>query len=252
MIRESEIRISLKDFKYTSCFDNLFNANFAGNSQREYRVQYNGNIFKIHQFTHVLAIEVAIKTSVVFSVNLPDKIALINNKSGMVSGKNIYIDTDNAEKSQECARLIEDCIKLLDFDVQEGLIVYRNSLCLAIHNLSKLSQFLILASKIKTIIERNFPDEMEDIDISRIPRTLRSLSPLLKKWATSDDEMRQGKIKSASTEELKQIASKIHSKTNEINAYLDSFCGQPLTYEATLLGNLSELADEISNCRIRH
>ncbi|MBK6834720.1 MAG: hypothetical protein IPG89_10770 [Bacteroidetes bacterium] len=100
--------------------------------------------------------------------------------------------------------------------------------------------------RIIVTLEKGFPDKIDAIDISNIPLNLRELSPLLSKWAISDDFERNEKIKRSSKTSLKKLVDSVSPKINEITNYLDGFKNEPLSHEATLFQSLAELIMEIS------
>lgn len=248
MTNNSDIKSRLKNFNVKSRTINHYNANFTGNATKEYRFEYEGCKYKVYGFEKVIIIEADIDTSVIFTVNISDKVCSLNQPAGKVADKNIYTCDYDTGRSFECACLISDFIKRLDLNSDEGIIVCKNGIQLAINSLDKILDSLAILNNLIKTIETHFPGEAtKKTDISQIPDNLRSLIPYLEEWAISDDENRQIKIASSSKRELKHLIDEISPKINQINQYLDSFGERPLTPEAILIGQLGELIDEITS-----
>lgn len=247
MIDNSNIESLLKKFKTKIRSTNLFNANFIGNATKEYRIKYEGVLFKIYGFKNTIIIETDIDTAVSFTVNIPDKICSLNQFAGKIAELSIYTGTYNPRCSLECAYFISDFIEQLALKKEEGIIVYRNGIQLAINTPDKILASISILHTLRQTIERNFPGKVpKNIDIMQIPDNLRPLVPYLEKWAISDDDARQIRIKASSKEELQLLIDVISPRIDQINQYLGSFGNRPLTQEAILIGLLGELCDEIS------
>jgi hypothetical protein len=59
------------------------------------------------------------------------------------------------------------------------------------------------------------------VDLGRLPAELQSLAPLIREWATLDDDARERRLESASTEDLAQFWLAISPELPAINAYLE-------------------------------
>lgn len=248
MISQNNIKNALGGLKFTCHPLNLYSANFQGNASRLYKVKYDNHVFKVYSFTDIIVISTGLKISLAFSINIPDKICSINIPHQKVAGKRIYTTIENKESICIYVNLIKHLIEELHFEDNEGLIVYSNNVELVINSTDKIIQGLTALSSIRKIIEAVFPDRIEEkIDISKIPRTLRPLLPVLQKWGISDDQLREEKIETTSKEDLISLTNFIDSYISEINQFLDNFGDAPLSHEAMLMGNLAELSDEIKH-----
>jgi len=83
------------------------------------------------------------------------------------------------------------------------------------------------------------------IYLKNIPVNLKPLIPLLKKWSVPDDSKREFLLESINEKQKKRLIKTVQLYMTEINDFLDSFKGNHLSYEATLLGNLAEFISEI-------
>jgi len=243
----AHIKNVLKDFRPTSQKINLSDSNLRDNSTRVFKLKdKDGHKFKVYAFTERIAIEIKLATSIHFSVNLPDNICLANKLLKNSYGLKIFTN-----HSQDIAIL--NCISLINADIQnlrlksnEGIIIYRNGIQLVVDKSRQLIQEILTLQKISEILERTFPDNPETIDTSKIPGNLLDLIPILSEWAISDDAEREEKISKSSKGKLKKMVDIVNPKMEIINSYLDSFKSEPLSYEATLIGNLAELVSELS------
>ena len=77
--------------------------------------------------------EISLATSLLFSINFPDKVCLANKKLKNISGVAIvFTDNSRDDQIQLCIELLSDYLNSLHFDNNEGLTVYRNSLQLTL------------------------------------------------------------------------------------------------------------------------
>jgi hypothetical protein len=81
----------------------------------------------------------------------------------------------------------------------------------------------------------------------KLPEDLRSLAPLIRRYAIADDELRGEKIAKATPAARKRLMAKVVPLFPRINAYLDSLAKEkgPIPDEALLLGYLAEGVAEL-------
>jgi len=81
-------------------------------------------------------------------------------------------------------------------------------------------------------------------DAHMVPKQLRGLLPLLKRWGAPDDAERGRILESASKRALQKLVSTVEPHFNEIDVYLRSFDSLPMPEAAIALGTLAECASE--------
>ena len=244
-----DIRNKVKMFRPTSQEINLFDPNLNDNSTRLFKFKDNqDNRFKIWVFTESVKLETPLTTSLLFSINFPDKVCLAKKQLSEVSGiGKIFTDNSKDDQIQLCIKLLNDSLKSLNFDINEGLTVYRNSLQLTLKQDRQILPEIEVLNKIKSLIELNFPDKSSETDYSDLPIDLRQLLLKLKSFAISDDFERDELIEGLSTKQRTDLIKLIEPKIGEINLFLGTFGDRPLTEGAIGLQCLAELTTEITN-----
>jgi hypothetical protein len=243
----AHIKNTLKDFRPASQKIDLFDPNLRDNSTRVFKLKHkDGQKFKVYAFTERITIEIKIATSLHFSVNLPDNICLANKLLKNDYGLKLFCNHSQDIAILSCIGLINTDIQNLRLKSNEGLFIYKNGIQLVVDKSRELIQEILTVQKISKILECIFPDSPETIDTSKIPGNLLDLIPILYEWAISDDVEREEKISKSSKGKLKKLVDIVNPKMEVINNYLDSFKSEPLSYEATLIGNLAELVSELS------
>ena len=116
-------------FRPTSQEVNLFDPNINDKSTRLFKFKDDkDNRFKIWVFTDKIKMETALATSLLFSINFPDKVCLANKILKEISGiGKIFTDRSKDDQIQSCVELLKDNLRSLKFDKNEGLTVYGNS-----------------------------------------------------------------------------------------------------------------------------
>jgi hypothetical protein len=249
MTTKQEIRNKLKIFRPTSQEVNLFDPNLNEKSTRFFKLKDNqDNRFKIWVFNNSLKLEIPLRTSLLFSINIPDKICFADKKYKEIYGIGI-VYTDNSINDQifNCIDLLNDELKALEFDKNEGLTVYRNSFQITLKHKRQLLPEIEICKKIKTIIELNFPDKASGTDYSDLPTDLRQILLKFENLVVSDDFERDELIEGLTTRQRKDLIKIIEPKFEEINLFLDTFGDKPLTEGAIGLQSLAELTIELTN-----
>ena len=82
------------------------------------------------------------------------------------------------------------------------------------------------------------------VDLDRLPEQLRDLAPAIRRWATGDEDEREQRQESASTEELADYWLTVSQRFPEINAYLEQTIEGEKSAEALALGWTAEGAFE--------
>ncbi|HRI02819.1 MAG TPA: hypothetical protein PLL77_03655 [Pyrinomonadaceae bacterium] len=243
----ADIKSSIKQFNPVRKTINLFDPNLKETSTTFFQLaDESGDKFRLFVFSERLIIESTIKTFLLFSINLPDIVCFANTLLGVsMHGHKIYASSSTDQNVLNCVTLVEPNIQDFGFEKNEGLFVFRNAIQLVCDGNRNLAREILLLKQIKLTIEDNFPENNLDFNTSNIPSELRDLLPFLAEWAIADDLERAEKIARSSKQERKILTDRVSPKIGLINNYLESFEGKPLSYEATLLGNLAELGSEV-------
>jgi hypothetical protein len=248
MTTEQEIRNKVKIFGPTSQEVNLFDPNLNDKSTRLFKFKDDqDNRFKIWVFADTVKLETPLTTSLLFSINFPDNVCLANKllleESGI--GK-IFTNNSKDDQVKLCIKLLNDHLKSLDFDFNEGLTVYRNALQLTLKQDRQLLPEIEIFKKIKSLIEQNFPDETDEIDFSDLPTELRQILMKFGAFAISDDFERDEKIQTLTKKQRTDFVETLEPKLEKINSFLDTFSDKPLTEGAIRLQSLAELLIELT------
>lgn len=248
MTTEQVIRNKVKIFRPTSQEANLFDPNLNDKSSRLFKFKDDhDNRFKIWVFTAAVKVETPLTTSLLFSINFPDKICLAENLLLEVSGiGKIFTDNSKDDQVQLCIKLLKDDLISLNFDFNEGLTVYGNSLQLILKQDRQILPEIEIFKKIKSLIGLNFPDETEEINYSDLPTDLRQILLKFGSLAISDDFERDEKIQTLTKKQRTDFIETLETKLENINSFLDTFSDKPLTEGVIRLQNLAELLIELT------
>ena len=249
MTTEKEIRNRVKIFRPTSQEVNLLDPNLNDKSTRLIKFKDDqGNKFKIWVFTDTVKLEMPLTTSLLFSINIPDKVCLANKKLIEIKGiGKIYTDYSRNDQIINCIELLKSSLITFEFDSYEGLSVYRNSLQITLKQNRQLLPEIEICKEIKTIIELNYPDKANRPDYSDLPTELRQILLKFEKLAVTDDFERDELIKGLTTSQRMDVIKEMEPKLEEINLFMDSFGNKPLTEGAIGLQCLAELTTELTN-----
>jgi hypothetical protein len=251
MTTVQDIRNKVKMFRPTSQEVNLFDPNLNDKSTRLFKFKDDqDNKFKVWVFTETIKLETPLTTSLIFSINFPDNVCLAKKLLFTEYGiGEIFAVNSKDDQIHLCIKLLKDNLKSLNFDLNEGLTVYRNSLQLTLKQNRQILPEIVVFKKIKSLIELHFPDEPYETDYSDLPIDLRQLLLKLKSFVIRDDFERGELIKGLSTKQRTDLIKLIGPKIGEINLFLDKFGDKPLTEGAIGLQCLAELTTEITNDR---
>ncbi len=228
---------------------NLFDPNLNAKSTRLFKFKDDQeNRFKVWFFSNSLKVEMPLTTSLLFSINVPDKICFADKYLMEIDGiGKIYTDNSKNDQILNCIELLKDRLKTLDFDNNEGLTVYRNSLQLTLRHNRQLLFEIDVCKKFKTIIELNFPDKAAGTDYSDLPNDLRQILLRFKNLAVTNDFERDELIEGLSKKQRKDVIKVIEPKFEEIKLFLDTFSDKRLPEGAIGLQCLAELTIELTN-----
>jgi hypothetical protein len=253
MNTEQEIRNKIKIFRPTSQEVNLFDPNLNDTSKRLFKFKDDqNNGFKIWVFTDTVKLETPLTTSLLFSLNFPDKVCLANKRLKDISGVGIvFTDNSRDDQIQYCIELLNDDLKSFQFAKKEGLTVYRNSLQLTLKQDRQILPEILVCKKIKSLIELNFPDKAYEIDYSDLPTGLKQILLKYQALTITDDFQRDELIGELSKKQRDDLIKVIEPKLEEINLFIDTFGDKPLTDGAIGLQCLAELTIELTNDKER-
>jgi hypothetical protein len=242
------IRNKVKEFRPLSQEVNFFDPNLNDKSTRLFKFNDdNSNKFKIWVFTDRIKLETSLTTSLLFSINFPDKICLANKQLEEIKGiGKLFTNNSQDDQIQLCISLLSDDIKSLNFDKTEGLTVYRNSLQMTLKNDRQILPEIESCKKIKSIIEFNYLDKIYNVDFTDLPTELRQLIIKFKNCAISDDFERDEKINELTKKERIHLIETVEPKLEDINSFLRTFGDKPLTEGAIGLQSLAELVMELT------
>jgi hypothetical protein len=82
------------------------------------------------------------------------------------------------------------------------------------------------------------------VDLDRLPEELRALGPTVRRWAISEEEERDARLESASTEELAELWLAVSPQLPAINAHLEQAIEGDESPEAIVLAATAETALE--------
>lgn len=249
MTTVQEIRNKVKIFRPTSQEVNLFDPNISDKSTRLIKFKDNqDNKFKIWVFTDTVKLETLLTTSLLFSINIPDKVCFADKKLLEINGiGKIFTNNSNNDQIIHCIELLKEELNTLDIDNSEGLTVYGNLLQLTLNHKRQLLPEIEICKSLKTIIELNFPDKANKTDYSDLPTDLRQILLKFENLAVTDDFEREELIEGLTTRQRKDLKTIIEPKFEEINLFLDTFGDKPLTEGAIGLQCLAELIIELTN-----
>jgi hypothetical protein len=201
MTTVQDIRNKVKMFRPTSQEVNLFDPNLNDYSTRLFKFKDDQeNRFKIWVFTDTLKLETPLTTSLLFSINFPDKVCLAKKLLFEESGiGKIFTNDSKDDQVKLCIKLLNDDLKSLDFDYNEGLTVYRNALQVTLKQDRQLLPEIEIFKKIKSLIEHNFPDETDEIALSDLPTYNANKEIILnnKKGLAKFTELKEDKIQTS-------------------------------------------------------
>ncbi len=244
-----DIRNKVRIFRPTSQEVNFFDPNLNDIATRLFKFKDDQeNRFKIWVFTDTVKLETPLTTSLLFSINFPDKVCLANRSLKTIIGiGTVFTDKSKDDQIQVCVELLNNDLKSFQFDNKEGLTVYGNSLQLTLKHDRLLLLEIEACKKLKTIIEHNFPNKAARTDYSDLPSELRKILVKFESLAVTDDFERDELIERLTAKQRKHLIRAIEPKFEEINLFLDNFGNKPLTEGAIGLQSLVELTIELTN-----
>lgn len=158
----------------------------------------------------------------------------------------IYTDNSIDDQIQLSIKLLTNELKSLNFELNEGLTVYRNSLQLTLRQDRQMLAEIEVLKKTKSLVEVNFPEETEKNNFSDLPTELGQILMKFGTLAISDNFERDEKIQTLTKDQRTHFIETLEPKLENINAFLDSFSDKPLSEGAIKLQSLAEILIELT------
>ncbi len=220
----------------------IFNPNIQDTSEKTLVIDKQ---LRFREFSKYISVEISINTTIAVSINIPDKVCLIN-KPLLIKGFPYRLFYDSKFADNPDSFLIDniDLFKDLSLSDNELMIIYKNKFCFFAN---KTRDFIELIGKLKMICNSLPTADKNTTELNGLPDSLKVLVPLTEKWSVSDDELRNELIDTFSSEDKKFIIDKVEPLLTDINDYLDDFKENPLAEIAQKICYLTELYEEIKN-----
>jgi len=235
-----------------SCQD--FNPNVGEWARQQVRTRLGGYRVTVSAADSKVAIEVkGFDTLVSFSVNDVDRVCLLNKPLGVpVAGLAcpVFVAASSSGETGTWLQATENLSLLSELRLQAGesLQVYRNAVVLVgWPERASRDAVLSLCKLADRLRNRDVSGLVDGLSFSReaLPRDLRHLEDLIRRFATGDDTTREELLENASAEEREELRSRVCPLLPTIDKFLDSFGRRPLSNEATLVARLAEAVDEL-------
>jgi hypothetical protein len=227
-----------------------FNPNVGAWAYRELRARVRG--YRVSALLSESHVEVEVKgldTQVSFSINGPDRVCLLDRPLGTSLSCPVFVAVSATQTTIEWLHAPENTKLLADLDLapHESLQVYRNAVVL-IGELGRANEKTVLrlcdlADRVRNETREGLIDGLA-FSVEKLPPALQSLAPLVHRFATGDDAIRDDLITETAAAEWALVCAQVEPLLPQINAFLDSFGARPLSNEATLIGRLAEAVVE--------
>jgi hypothetical protein len=238
----------------------LFSQNFEHKSFRSLVIKdFENYKLRINDHNELCSIEIKLNVAFAFALNKPDKVLYFDTPLSLKEVPyTVYVSKSNIDLANDmnfvqACRLLAQFFQKLNPFPDEAVFVYRNAVIFALQTdrdlASILEQIIELISANNNIFKRTV---RKIISAEKIPDHLQPLIPLIKKYSISDDSEREQLIEDMKKTEIKKLIEQVSPYMKDINTFLDSFIDQPLTEEATLIGNLAELVSELEFKKITY
>jgi hypothetical protein len=242
-----QIKKAVIDFSPKIYNINMFNPNIGEHSNKVVKFKNeSGDVVNIWIFSSKIIIELPLKTSLLFSINIKDNICLANKllNNIQVIG-NIYSNDSNHDSINSCIELLYKDIISLNFENNEGLTIYANALQLITNSNRDIKQLIQSAKTIKSKIEQFYPEEDDIINEYKMPEDIQEILTHYAEWIISDDFEREIKIKESESKDIEKLIDAIYPKFDVINKLLDNFREEPVPEEVNKIQSLAELVSEL-------
>jgi hypothetical protein len=215
--------------------------------RHELKLKHRGRPVTLRSNDQFVAIEVRgdFGIDAVFSINRRDRVMMTSPRlSKRTKFRKWLLFVDGVVGPPSILEEVEVrcAIEALELDPHESLHVYRNGLTLYSRPTSDQRLADLLGSAV-AVAERLPAAEKVVRSFAALPSEFRSLVPMIRRWAVSDDAERMARMERASRGQLELLVRRLTPVFPAINKYLDSFGGTP-SEPAVALGTLAECATE--------
>ena len=230
---------------------NLSNININETSNRRLLIKnYKNYGLKIDEYKNIFAIGINVNSQLTFSVN---KVDLTFSYKTLIPYPEfpfkIYASTTDLMEDRRAVKLLTSfasLFKKIKFREDESIFLYRNYIYFY---LNAERDLLPLLDKFIDFIRENkdvfVGDAKQGLSPSKVPVKLSSLLSFVDKYAIADDADRERLIEEMDEKEKASLILAVKPLFDDINIFLKSFKGKPLSEEATLIGELAELVSEL-------
>jgi hypothetical protein len=228
-------------------------ANFKHPSSRHLIIKnYRGYKIKTYDHVDLFVIGVTADSELAFSVNSPDILFSYEMSVELPQSPYTIYVRDEANHLFKDDPIVKGFLNsLFSFLTQlhlsptESIFFYRNGIFFAFDMQRDL--ITITDNIVDFIVENQniFSKSQLVISSSKIPESLQSLLPYLKKYSVSDDAEREQLIEEMKESEKSTLIRVVKPFFNEINTFLNSFKDEPISEEAASIGALAELVSEL-------
>ena len=240
MITDTEIKQQIGEFIKRRINVNMHHPNHSDDASHAYKIIYKECPITLYHFKSSISLNTKICTEGVISINITDKVCLINDLLGTYNGYRVYYDADRMEKSQaeNIFSLIADVINVLALMPKEGIIIYGNEVNIIITDSTKIKAAIVCCWEISKRLKK--PSVFQRIIL---PAEFERLAPYLH-LAVSDDEEREQMMASMSNDLINEFLLNMETHLVAINTYLDN-CDDVVDDVGIALGNLAQLYDQL-------
>jgi hypothetical protein len=229
------------------------NANFGQKSFTSLVLNnYKNFKVRVDDYSNLCLIGIKVNVAFAFAINKSDKALFLNFPLEFNDlPHSVYVsesDTDmvNDAKFLQACHLMADFLRANKPSSEEAVFVYRNRLNLVFRTDRDLKPILDQIIELLSTNNKIFKSTSRKvISIKSMPENLQPLAPFMKKYSIPDDSERDELIEGMKKTEIRKLVDQVDPYMEDINSYLNSFKDEPLSEEATLLGNLAELVTEL-------
>jgi len=210
-------------------------------------IDFAGNKVRLRANGEFVVVEIPCNLDVdVLSINRRDKIFLWKRSPFEAAGfpsLPIFADSTSDRLRQFLASpSLTQALNALCLGETESLHIYQNGPVLYFKPES-IDEAVLAVKALCSFIEK-LPSIDDSVNLDGLPPKFKELSPLIRKWAVSDDELRTEMLEHKSETALRKFVSAVEPHIPSINEYLDSFGEEAPPEAATALGTLAECATE--------
>lgn len=232
---------------------NGFSSNFKEKTFRSLSIKdFKQYKVEIYDFGSLCSIAIRISTEAAFAINNPDRVLYYDIPVSLDAiPYTIYVSDSNIDLVEKiyfhkACEALKHFLMQINIMPEESVFVTRDAIVFAFKTDRNLILILEGIVELLNTNDEIFKRTVRNVFlIKNIPEQLRPLVPLIKKYGIPDDTEREQLIEGMKTNKKKQLIETVSPYMSEINKFLDSFKEDPLSEEATRVGNLAELVTEL-------